>query len=127
MARVIDDAVTFSKNMLRLSVDPGAENPTGKDKRGKTNSLNLSVAAQFPWLQQAFPTAMIVPTQDALTCSLPTSSDNLKSNNPFPQGYTTITSELERDEQRTRPLDDILPQSFATRSISCRRYRGLRR
>jgi hypothetical protein len=78
--------------MLRLSVDPGAENPTGKDKRGKTNSLHLSVALQFPWLQQAFPTAMMVPTQDALTCSLPTSSDSLKSNNPFPQGYTTITS-----------------------------------
>lgn len=92
VARVIDDAATFSKSMLRLSTDPGAEVATGKDKRSKANSLNLSVSSHFPWLSQFFPTSMIVPTQDALTCSLPSSSDNLKTNNPFPQGYTSITS-----------------------------------
>ena len=128
-ARVIDDAVTFSKSMLRLSTDPGAEVATGKDKRSKANSLNLSVASQFPWLLQAFPTAMIVPTQDALTCSLPSSSDNMKSNNPFPQGYTTITSKyLSSDcESQSNRNFTLLLKKFATRSTSCRRCKGPKR
>jgi hypothetical protein len=93
IAKVINDAVSFSQSMLRLSTDPGIDTNISKDKRIKANSLNLTVSANFPWLKGSFPTSMIVPTQEALTCSLPTSAESLKSNNPFPQGFTNIQGE----------------------------------
>jgi len=96
IAKVINDAVSFSQSMLRLSTDPGIDTNVSKDKRIKANSLNLTVSANFPWLRGSFPTSMIVPTQEALTCSLPTSAESLKSNNPFPQGFTNIQGEKAR-------------------------------
>jgi hypothetical protein len=94
--RILDDGIVFSKDMLRLSIDPGAE-LNGKDKRTKAQSLNLSLTKSFEWLKNTFPTTMIVPTQEALTCTLPSSAENLRTNNPFSQGFATIISKYSCD------------------------------
>jgi hypothetical protein len=40
---------------------------------------------------------MIMPLQNALTCTLPSSSETLKTHNPFMQGYVIIQGMCEAD------------------------------
>lgn len=92
--RVIDSAVAFSSMLLRLSEDPGIDKDYDPVKNRKDkpnhNKLHLTISANFPYAARVFPSEMIMPLQNALTCTLPSSSETLKTHNPFMQGYVII-------------------------------------
>lgn len=97
MARqVIQDAIKFSATMLQLSTDDGID-PTFNPKTQKHanhNRHHLSISANFPYVKNAFPTTVILPLQDSLTCTLPSSAETVKTHNPFPDGFVTIKGEI---------------------------------
>ncbi|KAJ9093722.1 hypothetical protein QFC21_006318 [Naganishia friedmannii] len=88
--RIIDSATAFSSMLLRLSEDPGIDKDWDPIKNRKEkpnhNKLHLTIGANFPYASKVFPSEMIMPLQDALTCTLPSSSETLKTHNPFMQG-----------------------------------------
>lgn len=88
--RYIQDAERFSANMLVL-----ADAPVGDAK--KTHSI----ANDYPFMKNVFPTRMMMPLQDALTGTLPSTSTGTnpfhaeaqrRSHNPFPIEPVTIAS-----------------------------------
>jgi serine/threonine-protein kinase ATR len=81
---VVKAADRLSTNLLRLS------NDKIEDKR-----RDYSVATTFPYLikDNVFPSRMIIPLQDSLTCTLPTSADTINSHDPFPHSPPEIAGE----------------------------------
>lgn len=73
ISTTIRDADTFSTILLQFT-----------DHKVDGRKREKSIQSHFPYVKYAFPTKMILPLQDALTCSLPTSSDTVKTHNPFP-------------------------------------------
>ncbi|KAL7422782.1 hypothetical protein Q5752_002077 [Cryptotrichosporon argae] len=65
-------AQKLSSVLLRLSED--------KNNKEKT----MSIAKSYGYVRDAFPSTMILPLQDALTCTLPTTAEAVQSHNPFP-------------------------------------------
>lgn len=49
-----------------------------------------SVEKRYPYLKEVFPSSMILPLQDALTCVLPSSGSSLKGHLAFPDAPVTI-------------------------------------
>ncbi|KAJ9123064.1 hypothetical protein QFC22_001253 [Naganishia vaughanmartiniae] len=98
--KIIDSAIAFSSMLLRLSEDPGIDKDWDPVKNRKEkpnhNKLHLTISANFPYASRVFPSEMIMPLQDALTCTLPSSSETLKTHNPFMQGYVTIKGKSTR-------------------------------
>jgi hypothetical protein len=83
----VKEAERLSSVLLKLADDKG-------DSRKRELSLNTS----FPYVKAALPSNMIIPLQDALTCTLPSTPDTLKHHNPFPGGLVKIQG---------KPLFDI--------------------
>lgn len=87
--------------LLRLSEDPGIDKDWDPIKNRKEkpnhNKLHLTISANFPYVARVFPSEMIMPLQNALTCTLPSSSETLKTHNPFMQGYVIIQGMCEAD------------------------------
>lgn len=54
---------------------------------------HTSVEKNYPYLQEVFPSSMILPLQDALTCVLPASGSSLKGHQAFPDTPVTIIGE----------------------------------
>ncbi|UOH82515.1 hypothetical protein LQV05_005222 [Cryptococcus neoformans] len=73
------DADTFSSTLLKFT-----------DHKVDGRKREKSIQSHFPYVKSAFPTKMILPLQDALTCNLPTSSDTVKTHNPFPNAPIEI-------------------------------------
>ena len=69
---MINQAERLSRALLTLA------NDNKEDKK-----RDLSVHTHFPYIKQAVPSRMIVPLQDALTCSLPSSADAVMNHKPF--------------------------------------------
>lgn len=91
-AQFIKDAILFSRTMLDLSVDDGKDetfNPKTQ-KYANQGRSHLSIAKNFEYVNRVFPTSVILPLQDALTCTLPSSGDSVRSHNPFPGKFVTI-------------------------------------
>ncbi|ORX38472.1 hypothetical protein BD324DRAFT_641616 [Kockovaella imperatae] len=80
VALMIQEALRLGSALLRLTEE-------GTDKR---KELSLSLAAQFPYVRSAVPSRMMVPLQEALTCTLPSTSETVKSHNPFPDSPVEI-------------------------------------
>ncbi|KAJ9091818.1 hypothetical protein QFC19_008931 [Naganishia cerealis] len=70
--RIIDSATAFSSMLLRLSEDPGIDKDWDPIKNRKEkpnhNKLHLTISANFPYAARVFPSEMIMPLQNALTC-----------------------------------------------------------
>lgn len=80
MTTMIRDAEAFSRTLLRLA-----------DDHVEDRKRDMSIALHYPYVNNVFPSRMIMPLQDALTCTLPSSSDTVLSHNPFPGGLVEIT------------------------------------
>ena len=70
---MINEAKHLSAALLRL-----AEDKVDEKKR------DVSCSTSFPYVKAAMPSKMIMPLQDALTCSLPVGSEGVSTHNPFP-------------------------------------------
>ena len=57
----------------------------------------LSIEPRFNYVKKAFPSRMIMPLQDALTATLPSSSGDLKSHNAFPVPVVEILGMSSRE------------------------------
>lgn len=79
ISTTIRDADIFSSTLLKFT-----------DHKIDGRKREKSIQSHFPYVKSAFPTKMILPLQDALTCSLPTSSDTVKTHNPFPNAPIEI-------------------------------------
>jgi len=82
VATIIKHAERLSSTLLRLADDPNG------DKRP-----DLTISSHFGYVKQVVPTRMIMPLQDALTCTLPSSADTVMSHNPFPLAPVEIHGE----------------------------------
>ncbi|BEJ16287.1 hypothetical protein CspHIS471_0508920 [Cutaneotrichosporon sp. HIS471] len=81
LRRRIKDAERMGKLLLQFS----------NDKPDSTRVAATSVAVNYPYLQNAFPSTMILPLQDALTVVLPSAgSSALRTHNAFPDEPVTI-------------------------------------
>ncbi|WWC90662.1 uncharacterized protein L201_005598 [Kwoniella dendrophila CBS 6074] len=80
-ATLIKDASHFSSILLRFTDDKVDE-----------KKRQMSINTDFPYVN-ATKTKMILPLQDALTCTLPTAADTVRSHNPFPYTPVTIAGE----------------------------------
>lgn len=79
---MVRDADGLSRMLLKLADDQI------EDKRKE-----MSIATHFPYVNSVFPSRMIMPLQDALTCTLPSSADTVQSHNPFPGALVEIKGE----------------------------------
>lgn len=78
---LIRDAERLSSVLLRLADDK-------TDDKEKSRTFKASV--DFPYTKEAFPSRMIMPLQDAMTCTLPSTAETVKSHNPFPAPLVEI-------------------------------------
>ena len=69
---MVKEADRLSRTLLAL-----ADDKTEDKKR------DLSISQHFPYAKSVFPSRMIVPLQDALTCTLPSIANTVKSHSPF--------------------------------------------
>lgn len=88
MNKLIADAERFSLHILKLTMEPISQ----QDKRSE---LSLS---SYPYMRSITPTRMMMPLQDALTSTLPSSAENIGAHNPFPQPMVEIQSIDDRVE-----------------------------
>lgn len=79
---MIKDATLLSRNLLRLAEDKV------EDKRREA-----SINTHYSYMKEVFPSRMIVPLQDALTCSLPSTAETVRTHNPFPSQTVEIAGE----------------------------------
>jgi serine/threonine-protein kinase ATR len=79
---MIQDASRLSGTLLRLAQDK----PDDKKR-------DLSMKTHYDYVLAAVPSRMIMPLQDALTCTLPSSADGVKTHNPFPLQPVEILGE----------------------------------
>ncbi|OCF57218.1 hypothetical protein L486_04674 [Kwoniella mangroviensis CBS 10435] len=77
VAGLIKDATNFSGILLKFTDDKVDE-----------KKRQMSMSNDFDYVTKT-KTRMILPLQDALTCALPTTSETVKSHNPFP--FTPVT------------------------------------
>ncbi|WVO23083.1 uncharacterized protein IAS62_004428 [Cryptococcus decagattii] len=91
ISTTIKDADIFSSTLLKFT-----------DHKVDGRKREKSIQSHFPYVKSAFPTKMILPLQDALTCSLPTSSDTVKTHNPFPNAPIEIHETKETCLHRQR-------------------------
>lgn len=82
MAVLIKEAERLSQMLLRL-----ADDKTEDTKREYTISSN------FPYVKAAVPSRMIMPFQDALTGTLPSTAATVLTHNPFPDAPVEIQGE----------------------------------
>jgi serine/threonine-protein kinase ATR len=82
---MIQDAQKFSKTLLRLA-----------DDKVEDRRKDMSISANYPYVLSVFPSRMIMPLQDALTCSLPSTTDMIKTHNPFPGPLVEIRGTSEQ-------------------------------
>jgi serine/threonine-protein kinase ATR len=75
----INDARKLSGVLLRLAEDK----PEGKPRE-------VSIATKYKYVTAAFPSSMIMPLQDALTCVLPPPGSPLKGHLAFPSMAVSI-------------------------------------
>ncbi|WVQ89598.1 hypothetical protein IAS59_003360 [Cryptococcus gattii] len=87
ISTTIRDADIFSSTLLKFT-----------DHKVDGRKREKSIQSHFPYVKSAFPTKMILPLQDALTCSLPTSSDTVKTHNPFPNAPIEIHVPQSRED-----------------------------
>nr|XP_031859926.1 uncharacterized protein CI109_004533 [Kwoniella shandongensis]KAA5526998.1 hypothetical protein CI109_004533 [Kwoniella shandongensis] len=89
VAMMVKDANVLSSALLKFTDDQV------EDKRKE-----FSLKDRFPYLSpsELKRTRMILPLQDALTCSLPTTSETIKSHNPFPTAPVEIAGFDDRVE-----------------------------
>ncbi|GMK55487.1 hypothetical protein CspeluHIS016_0205430 [Cutaneotrichosporon spelunceum] len=81
LRRRIKDAGRMGRLLLQFS----------NDKPESTRVAERSVANNYPYLRDAFPSTMILPLQDALTVVLPSAgSSALRTHNAFPDEPVTI-------------------------------------
>jgi serine/threonine-protein kinase ATR len=76
---MIRDASSFSRTLLKLA-----------DDKAEDRRKDMSIAQHYSYVNQAFPSKMIMPLQEALTCSLPSTTDTLLTHNPFPSQLVEI-------------------------------------
>jgi serine/threonine-protein kinase ATR len=76
---MIRDAQMFSRTLLKLA-----------DDKVEDRNKSMSITQHYPYVLTVFPSKMIMPLQDALTCSLPSTTDTLKTHNPFPGSLVEI-------------------------------------
>nr|XP_019011517.1 uncharacterized protein I206_03617 [Kwoniella pini CBS 10737]OCF50298.1 hypothetical protein I206_03617 [Kwoniella pini CBS 10737] len=77
-AVLIKDATNFSSILLRFT-----------DDKVDDKKRQMSMASDFSYVAKS-KTKMILPLQDALTCSLPTTSETVRSHSPFPNAPVSI-------------------------------------
>ena len=83
MNALIQDAHKLSKTLLKLA-----------DDKVEERRKDMSISTHYPYVREAFPSRMIMPLQDALTCSLPSTSGLIKTHNPFPGTLVEIRGQL---------------------------------
>lgn len=76
---MVKDADMLSKTLLKLA------NDTPDDRKRE-----MSIIVHYSYVNSAFPSRMIMPLQDALTCTLPSSSETVQTHNPFPGSIVEI-------------------------------------
>jgi serine/threonine-protein kinase ATR len=76
---MIEDARRLSKNLLKLA-----------DAKIVEGRRDMSISTHYAYVLSVFPSKMIMPLQDALTCSLPSTSNKPTSHNPFPGSLVEI-------------------------------------
>nr|ODO02228.1 serine/threonine-protein kinase ATR [Cryptococcus depauperatus CBS 7855] len=86
-ASMIKDADRFSSALLKFT-----------DDKVEDKKREKSIRNHFSYVQKALPTKMILPLQDALTCSLPISSETVKTHHPFPNTPVEILDVDDRVE-----------------------------
>ncbi|KAK4688808.1 hypothetical protein P7C73_g1302, partial [Tremellales sp. Uapishka_1] len=86
---MIDDAKRLSGILLQLALEKAEKNQ------------DYSIKTHFSFANAAFPSRMIMPLQDALTCTLPSSSDTVLSHNPFPHPPVEIRGLFDKVEVMT--------------------------
>lgn len=92
LASLIKDAERFSGQLLRLCNDPVP------DKRRES-----SIATHYPYMRQGLPTHMMIPLQDAMTGTLPSTPETLLSHNPFPAPVVGIRSKSSHNIADSQP------------------------
>ncbi|WVQ68017.1 uncharacterized protein L199_006223 [Kwoniella botswanensis] len=103
VAGLIKDATNFSGILLRFTDDKVDE-----------KKRQMSMSNDFDYVTKT-KTRMILPLQDALTCALPTTSETVKSHNPFP--FTPITIA----DARLMDLNSMINKLLKSASESRRR------
>lgn len=93
VANMIREADRLSTALLKLADD-------------KVDKREVSIATYFPYVKNAVPSKMIMPLQDALTCALPTSPDQVHTHNPFPQMAVEIQGKLFFESTLTADIHD---------------------
>lgn len=76
---MIEDARRLSKNLLKLA-----------DAKIVEGRRDMSISTHYSYVLSVFPSKMIMPLQDALTCSLPSTSTRLTTHHPFPGSLVEI-------------------------------------
>ena len=82
VAQMIAEASRLGSALLRLS-----EDNTEQKKR------DMVLSVHFPYVKSAVPSRMIIPLQDALSCSLPSSAEAMAGHNAFPDNPVEIHGE----------------------------------
>lgn len=80
----IDSARKLASTLLKLAIAPPPD-------KGST----ASIREKYPYVHEVFPSTMIIPLQDALTCSLPSTAETRRTHRPFPGDTITISGEQE--------------------------------
>ena len=78
---MVTEAERLGSALLRLADD----NPDPKRR-------DLSVGGHFPYMKSATPSRMIIPLQESLTCTLPSTSEMFKTYEPFTDPWIEISS-----------------------------------
>ena len=112
MNALIQDAHKLSKTLLKLA-----------DDKVEERRKDMSVSTHYPYVREAFPSRMIMPLQDALTCSLPSTSGLIKTHNPFPGSLVEIKGDLVCFFSAET---ELMKQESRIGSISCLHYSDLR-
>jgi serine/threonine-protein kinase ATR len=88
---LIESAQKVAGALLRMCLDNGTETDSkGGRKDISKDRLRLSMAQHFYYVSRCVPSRTILPLQDALTCTLPTSATTVKTHNPFPDAVVEI-------------------------------------
>jgi serine/threonine-protein kinase ATR len=87
---MIAEADRVSTTLLRLA-----------DDKSDIQERYLSVRKHFGYVLRVFPSKMIVPLQDALTCVLPSAPDLDKSYNPFPGDEVVLDGGLQNHSDQS--------------------------
>ena len=87
IAFIIKQAERLSLVLLKLANDKKDQQKKEEHKR------DLTISQHFDYVKSAVPSKMIIPLQDALTATLPSTADTVKTHNPFPSSAVEIKGE----------------------------------